>query len=366
LPFKTFMRRELGPRPKADARGRSHSCVRRNAAIQALEGSVIRGGMSTPPRVTLTCPRQAVRYDGASSHGVTHTLARALAPLNALGRLAHVSSLVLITGATSGIGAAAARALAARGCTVGVVGRDPRKVEDVLSSLPQRGEGFVADLSTMAATAALADEVIRRWERVDVLFNNAGVYHQRRMETADGFEATFAVNHLAPMRLTHALWGHLGPGARVVTTSSDAHKVGPMRWDDLMLRDCWDKQGFGAYGQSKLANVLFTRALARRMQPRGVTATCFHPGFVATGFARNNGGLADFVMKYLSPIFARSPEKGAETGVWAATAAEARELHGAYLYDCKVAPTSRHATSDADAERLWSESLRLLGLPEPE
>ena len=276
-----------------------------------------------------------------------------------------MSTIVLITGATSGIGAAAARRLSARGCTVGVVGRDPRKVEGVLSTLPHPGEGFVADLSTMAATAALADEVKRRWDRVDVLLNNAGVYHQRRLETPDGFEATFAVNHLAPMRLTHALWSHLRPGARVVTTSSDAHKVGPMRWDDLMMRGGWDKQGFAAYGQSKLANVLFTRALSRRMKPRGVTATCFHPGFVATGFARNNGGLADFVMKYVSPLLARTPEKGAETGVWAATAPEAVELHGAYLYDCRVARTSRHAEHDTDAERLWAESLRLLALSEP-
>ena len=170
---------------------------------------------------------------------------------------------------------------------------------------------LVADLSSQAAVRKLAGEVLGRYPRLDVLINNAGAMYARRQVTEDGIELTWAVNHLAPFLLTALLLDRLKESApaRIVTTASAAHQGARISFADLNAERSY--RGFERYGQTKLANILFTRELARRLEGTGVTAICFHPGLVATGFNRNNGLMMDLGMTILKPV-SRSPQKGAE------------------------------------------------------
>ncbi|MDP2316337.1 MAG: SDR family oxidoreductase [Pseudomonadota bacterium] len=271
--------------------------------------------------------------------------------------------VILLTGATSGIGRQAAVALAPSGATIAVVGRDPARTEALVQELravnPQV-EGLVADLSSQAEVRRVAEEVLARYDRLDVLVNNAGALYTTRAETVDGIERTFALNHLAYFLLTTLLLDRLRASApsRVVSVASDAHRRGKMRWDDIGMRN-YTAQGWGAYGQSKLANILFTRELARRLAGTGVTANCLHPGFVDTGFARNNGPIARLLMMLTRPLQRRA-EDAAETVVWAATAAECANRTGQYFKDCKPAKTSKAAESMEDAARLWALSEQMV------
>jgi retinol dehydrogenase 12 len=270
-------------------------------------------------------------------------------------------TLVLITGATRGIGEAAAIALARQGVELALVGREPERVRAVAEKARAAGTGapvheHVADLLLMSEVRALADEVAASYEHIDVLANNAGALFSSRKETPEGFERTFALNHLAPFLLTNLLRERLA-GGRVVTTASDAHESGRLDLDDLQSRN-----GYAAmrvYGTSKLCNILFTRELARRAPE--LHATCFHPGVVRTGFGKNENGIWKVLTTLGAPFF-RSPERGARSLVWLATSAQAAELSGAYVQDEKVTEPSAQARDAALAEGLWERSAELVGL----
>lgn len=270
-------------------------------------------------------------------------------------------TLVLITGATRGIGQAAAVEIARQGAEVALVGRDAERVQAVAREARAAGGGapvheHVADLTLMAQVRALAQEVCERHEHVDVLANNAGALFSTRKETSEGFERTFALNHLAPFLLTNLLRERLR-GGRVVTTSSDAHTSGRLDLEDLQSR-----HGYAAmrvYGTSKLCNILFTRELARRAPE--LHANCFHPGVVRTGFGKNENGIWKVLTTLGAPFF-RTPERGARSLVWLALSEQAAGLTGEYVQDEKVLAPSAQAQDAALAAGLWERSAELVGL----
>lgn len=274
----------------------------------------------------------------------------------------------LVTGATSGIGRAAALELARRGASVVLVGRDRERGERTLAALRSESGNqdvtlLLADLSSQAEIRQLAKEFLATGRPLHVLLNNAGVLNAWREETRDGIEATFAVNHLAYFLLTALLRDRLQQSApaRVVSVASDAHAQagGRLDFDDLEGRKRYGMMR--AYAKSKLANILFTRELARRLAGSGVTANCLHPGFVGSNFAKNNGMIASVAMTLLRP-FTRSVEKGAETAVYLCTAPEVETVSGEYFYDCKPLQPREFARNDEDARRLWEVSERMCGL----
>jgi NAD(P)-dependent dehydrogenase (short-subunit alcohol dehydrogenase family) len=270
-------------------------------------------------------------------------------------------TVVVLTGATRGIGRAAAIELARRRAEVALVGRDPERVRLVAEEAAAAGgggrvHGHVADLALMSNVRALADEIRDRYEHVDVLANNAGALFPSRKETSEGFEQTFALNHLAPLLLTNLLRDRL-VGGRVVTTASDDHKSGRLNLDDLQSEKSYSAR---AYGTSKLCNILFTRELARRAPE--LHANCFHPGVVRTGFAKNETGIWKVVATLGAPFF-RSPERGARSLVWLALSDDAAALSGEYIEDEKVVAPSVQAQDDNLARSLWDQSARLIGLP---
>jgi NAD(P)-dependent dehydrogenase (short-subunit alcohol dehydrogenase family) len=270
----------------------------------------------------------------------------------------------LVTGATEGIGKAAALAFARRGATLALVARSREKGERVVAELKaasgnDRVELLVGDMSSLADVRAVADAFRAKHDRLDVLVNNAGAVFTDHRLSADGVEMTFALNHLGYFALTTRLLDLLRktPGSRVVSTSSGAHQTGRLDLATVAKRD--GSAGFAAYGDSKLANILFTRELARRLAGTSVTANCFHPGFVHTGFGLNNGGFLKWALGWVSPLFARTPEKGAETLIWLATSPEAEKVNGEYFHDLKIARTTRRAKDDDLAKGLWELSEKL-------
>jgi NAD(P)-dependent dehydrogenase (short-subunit alcohol dehydrogenase family) len=274
--------------------------------------------------------------------------------------------VVVVTGASSGIGAAAAVELARRGATVVPVGRDRRRLAQVAERIGaagagRRAKGLTADFSSLAQVRRLADELLERHPRIDVLVNNAGLVASRRSLTEDGYETTFAVNHLAPFLLTNLLLERLRDSApaRVITTSSDAHQGGRIDLDDLQGERRWST--WSAYSRSKLANVLFTRALARRLEGTEVTANCLHPGVVRTRLGRGTFPPIRVAWR-VAGLFFKSPKSGASTIVHLATAPEGGELSGLYFVNSRKAAPSPRALDDALGERLWKASEELVGL----
>jgi NAD(P)-dependent dehydrogenase (short-subunit alcohol dehydrogenase family) len=274
----------------------------------------------------------------------------------------------LVTGATSGIGRAAAFALAELGGSLVLVGRDAGRGQATVAAVrEQTGNDDVslllADLSSQTEIRRLAAEFLASGRPLHVLLNNAGVVLQTRSETVDGIETTFAVNHLGYFLLTHLLLDRLRESApaRIVNVASDAHAYagGRLDFDDLDSRERYS--WMRVYGKSKLANILFTRELARRLDGSGVTANALHPGFVGSNFAKNNGLLATLVMTLGRP-FARSPERGARTAVHLCASPEVEGVSGQYFYDEKPRWPKSFAQNDEDARRLWQVSERLTGL----
>jgi retinol dehydrogenase 12 len=271
-------------------------------------------------------------------------------------------TLVLLTGATRGIGRAAAIELARQGAEVALVGRESERVQAVAREARAAGGGapvheHVADLTLMAEVRALAEDVRASYEHVDVLANNAGALFASRKQTSEGLERTFALNHLAPFLLTNLLRDRLG-GGRVVTTASDAHESGRLDLDDLQSEKSYS--AMRVYGTSKLCNVLFTRELAQRAPE--LHANCFHPGVVRTGFAKNENGIWKVLTTLAGPFF-RSPERGARSLVWLSLSEEAAPLTGEYVQEEKVLAPSAQAQNETLAEGLWEHSAQLVGLP---
>jgi len=265
---------------------------------------------------------------------------------------------VILTGATRGIGHAAAIEIARRGADLAIVGRDPERVRATAAEAQAAGGGapvhqHVADLAQMDEVRRLAAELLDAYPRIDVLANNAGAMFTARHVTADGFEQTFALNHLSPFLLTNLLLDRLNASnARVVTTASDAHKGAVLDLDDLQSERGRFRPG-RVYGNSKLCNVLFTRELQRRHPD--LAANCLHPGVIRTGFGKNDGLLARVSLTVVGP-FLRSPTAGARPLVWLALDSEAGELRGQYVEKDRPAPPSAQAQDDRLAAELWERS----------
>lgn len=280
-----------------------------------------------------------------------------------------VGRTVLVTGGTAGIGRAAALELARRGAAVVIVGRNRRRGKAAIAQMEQEtGEArhhfLPADLATLAGVRRLAAEVRDRFDDLDVLFNNAGGFFLRRRLTEDGYERTFALNHLAPFLLTHLLLDTLGrsKSPRIVTTSSGAHRSGEIELEDLHLESRY--RPWLAYAQSKLANVLFTRELARRLEGDGIPCNCFHPGLVATNLASDMPLVRPFAKLFLR-IFGKSPAAGARSGVYLASAPEADRFNGEYFYQGRPVRPKLPPGEEETSRRLWAISEELTAL-EPE
>lgn len=275
--------------------------------------------------------------------------------------------ICLITGATGGIGVETALGLAKQGAQVIIAGRSAEKIAAAARRIEAESGAAVqtltADLSSQAEVRRLAAEFSQRWDRLDVLVNNAGAIFVNRRETVDGLEMTFALNHLNYFLLTHLLLDCLkaAGSARIVNVSSGAHLGGKINFDDLQLQRGYSS--WKAYSQSKLANVLFTYELARKLAGSGITANALHPGFVATNFGRSNGGLFNPLFR-LTQVFAITPEAGARTSIYLASSPEVAGVTGKYFDRCRPVRSSPLSYNEETARRLWQVSLQLTGLQE--
>jgi len=279
---------------------------------------------------------------------------------------------VLITGATSGIGFAAASALARDGAKIGIIARKREKAVECAERIRLESGAshapidiFIADMGSLHSVRKVAKDILEKCPRIDVLINNAGAFYDRRYWSEDRFEMTWAVNHLGPFLLTTLLLERMKEQgeARIVFTSSHGHKMvkGGIDYEDLdgnRLYNPFRKFLGGAnlrYGETKLANILVARELAKKLQGTGVSANCFDPGLVSTNFNMNNGKLAKMTMACMKP-FSRTPEKGAETLVWLAESAELTGQSGNYYKDLKTGVPSKAASDQESAARLWEIS----------
>jgi retinol dehydrogenase 12 len=274
---------------------------------------------------------------------------------------------VVITGGNSGIGRETARVLAGAGARVVITARDKARGEAAVSHLRSANQGcqidlVVFDLGDLGSVRSGAEQILAICDRIDVLVNNAGVVLSDRRESADGYEATLAINHLGPFLLTALLLDHLKQSApaRVVTVASTAHKGARhgLDFDDLQSTEHY--HGMQVYSRSKLANIYFTTELARRLAGSGVTANCLHPGTVRTGYGRDGDsrGFLAFGLKIAAPFFL-SPEQGARTSIFLASSPEVEAVGGQYYIKCKPRVPSKAARDDEAAKRLWQISEEL-------
>ena len=269
---------------------------------------------------------------------------------------------VVISGATSGIGEVAAIRLAEQGARIVFTARDRERADATLKKLRAANGApdhavILGDLSLLAEQRRMAAAIIVAAPNIDVLVNNAGALFNKRSETADGLEKTFALNHMAYFTMTRHLLPHMAGGGRIVNVASRAHRNATLDFDDLQSRHGY--VGFAVYSRSKLCNILFTRELARRIAGSGVTANSLHPGFVATRFGDQSGGVMQRLVSIAKPVGAISPEEGAKTIVYLASSPDVAAVSGEYFYQCKIAQPAAEARNDNDAKRLWDISANI-------
>jgi NAD(P)-dependent dehydrogenase (short-subunit alcohol dehydrogenase family) len=275
--------------------------------------------------------------------------------------------ICLVTGATDGIGKATAQELARMDATVVIVGRNDQKTSQVVEEIRAESgnknvDALLADLSSQQESRRLAEEFKSKYAHLHVLLNNAGGTFATRQLSVDGIEMTFALNHLAYFLLTNLLLDTMkvSTPARIINVSSDAHSRGKIEFDNLQGERSYSS--FGPYGNSKLANILFTTELARRLEGMGVTVNALHPGLTSTGFGKNNPGFLMKIMGAVIPLIARSPEKGAETSIYLASSPEVQSITGKFFVDCKVTRPAPQATDSAVAKKLWDVSAEMVHL----
>lgn len=273
----------------------------------------------------------------------------------------------MITGASSGIGRETAFELATRGYELILVCRDLLRGEATVREIVRRTQNAsvdlrIADLASARAIRNLAHEFLLEARPLHVLINNAGIMNTRRRETPDGIEEVWAVNHLACFHLTLRLLERMRESApaRIVNVTSDTHRVARIDLDDPGFSER-PYRGLAVYAQSKLANLLFSYQLARRLSGTRVTVNCLNPGAVATGLGRNNPGVWPWLMRLTSPLLRKAPH-GARTSVWLASAAEVEHTTGRYFQDCREHPSSRRSHDRSLQRRLWELSLKQVGL----
>jgi NAD(P)-dependent dehydrogenase (short-subunit alcohol dehydrogenase family) len=268
---------------------------------------------------------------------------------------------IIVTGGTNGIGFVTARELARMGAKVTIISRSAERCASAVEEIKKNTghsnvEYIAADLASMSGVRQAAYEFKKKHSNLHVLVNNAGMFFNARQVSLDGMEMTFALNHMAYFLLTQLLLDTLKASApaRIINVSSDAHKGNKLDFDDLQNEKSY--AGFKVYGQSKFANVLFSYALARRLEGSNVTVNALHPGFVASGFAKNNGALFKLGMK-VAELFAKSPEKGAETSIYLASSPEVEGVNGKYFVDSKATESDPGTYNRAAQEKLWEASL---------
>ena len=277
-----------------------------------------------------------------------------------------IGRTLLVTGATAGIGRATAMGLARMGAHLAITGRDRGRAKDVAREIRTAGGGqvdvFIADLSSQTQVRRLAVEVLQRFARIDALVNNVGGYWNTRHVTADGLERTFALNHLAPFLLTNLLLGRMQQSApaRVVTVSSNAPAMGRIDFNDLQGERSYS--GARAYNQSKLANVLFTYELARRLHGTAVTANALHPGVVSTSFGAEDPGRVQRLFVPVMRPFMKTPTRGAATSIHLASAADVERVSGHYFVNSKPKKSSERSYDQVAAARLWQMSADLVDM----
>ena len=275
--------------------------------------------------------------------------------------------ICLITGGTNGIGKRTAQVLAGMGATVVIAGRNATKTTQVVKEIRANSgnpnvDSLLGDLSSQREVRHLADEFKRKYQHLHVLLNNAGGFFMRRQLSGDGIEMTFALNHLASFLLTDLLLDTIKASApaRIINVSSGAHTSGKIEFDNLQGER---EYGPRAYDNSKLANILFTMELARRLEGTGVTVNALHPGFVATGFAKNNGKVIAALVSIITPLVARSPAKGAQTSIYLASSPSVEGITGKYFYDSRETSPAPQASDTLVARKLWEVSAEMVQLP---
>jgi len=276
------------------------------------------------------------------------------------------NKVCLITGATNGIGEEAAKELNKMGAEIVFVARNEEKGEQLKAELKEatgkESTMILANLSSQAEVKSAAEKFLSMEKPLDILLNNAGIMNRERNITEDGLEEVFSVNHLAYFTFTLMLIDKLKSteGSRVVNVASGAHQfVKEMNFGDLQSEKVF--KPMQVYGQSKLANILFTKSLANKLADHGVTVNCLHPGFVSTGIGSNNKGIWNILMSLARP-FARKTDKGAETSVYLCSSPEVKDISGEYFVDCKIEKVSDAAKSSDQADKLWKISSELTGL----